>query len=152
MDQRRRTKLTFCEVRLACKVGPLRGSGMSNGDDTHPSFAAKIRVSGGRDRDDLPLSRFQSKHVHIIYIQSLLYKQTKIKSLQLPFPSSTLIIMDHSAIQFSSNPDLISRATIFVRRELRVWDALDVEVCMLHTLISTRLPHVYSLLTSCHSS
>lgn len=30
--------------------------------------------------------------------------------------------------QFASNPDLISRATIFVRRELRVWDALDVEV------------------------
>lgn len=102
MDQRRRTKLTFCEVRLACKVGPLRGSGMSNGDDTHPSFAAKIRVSGGRDRDDLPLSRFQSKHVHIIYIQSLLYKQTKIKSLQLPFSSSTLITMDHSAIAVDS--------------------------------------------------
>ncbi|KAI0690369.1 hypothetical protein BC835DRAFT_1281137, partial [Cytidiella melzeri] len=29
--------------------------------------------------------------------------------------------------QFASNPDLISRATIFVRRELRVWDSLDVE-------------------------
>jgi hypothetical protein len=30
--------------------------------------------------------------------------------------------------QFAANQDLISRATIFIRRELRVWDALDVEV------------------------
>ncbi|KAI0795949.1 hypothetical protein C8Q75DRAFT_692381, partial [Abortiporus biennis] len=29
--------------------------------------------------------------------------------------------------QFAANPDLITRATIFVRRELRVWGCLDVE-------------------------
>ncbi|KAI0086037.1 hypothetical protein BDY19DRAFT_908566 [Irpex rosettiformis] len=37
-------------------------------------------------------------------------------------------------VQFSSNPDLISRATIFVRRELRVWDALDVEFLTTFTI------------------
>ncbi|KAI0804799.1 hypothetical protein BC629DRAFT_1664323 [Irpex lacteus] len=36
--------------------------------------------------------------------------------------------------QFASNPDLISRATIFVRRELRVWDALDVEFLTTFTI------------------
>lgn len=37
--------------------------------------------------------------------------------------------------QFASNPDLISRANIFVRRELRVWDALDVEVVFSETYL-----------------
>jgi hypothetical protein len=36
-----------------------------------------------------------------------------------PFPSPA---------QFSASPDLISRTTAFVRRELRVWENLDVEV------------------------
>jgi hypothetical protein len=31
--------------------------------------------------------------------------------------------------QFSTSPDLIARTTIFLRRELRVWINLDVEVC-----------------------
>lgn len=31
--------------------------------------------------------------------------------------------------QFAASPDLISRMTIFLRRELRVWPNLDVEVC-----------------------
>lgn len=30
--------------------------------------------------------------------------------------------------QFSASPDLVSRATVFLRRELRVWSGLDVEV------------------------
>lgn len=36
--------------------------------------------------------------------------------------------------QFSSNPDLVSRATVFIRRELRVWDALDVEFLTTFTI------------------
>ncbi|KAI0338787.1 hypothetical protein BDW22DRAFT_1337477 [Trametopsis cervina] len=36
--------------------------------------------------------------------------------------------------QFASNPDLVSRATIFIRRELRVWDALDVEFLTTFTI------------------
>lgn len=32
--------------------------------------------------------------------------------------------------QFSSSPDLISRTTTFLRRELQVWEGLDVEVCL----------------------
>lgn len=32
--------------------------------------------------------------------------------------------------QFSSSPDLISRTTTFFRRELQVWEGLDVEVCL----------------------
>lgn len=30
--------------------------------------------------------------------------------------------------QFSASPDLISRTMTFLRRELRVWEGLDVEV------------------------
>ena len=37
--------------------------------------------------------------------------------------------------QFAANPDLITRATIFVRRELRVWGCLDVEVSIAPTFL-----------------
>ncbi|KAL4249007.1 hypothetical protein ABKN59_006410 [Abortiporus biennis] len=36
--------------------------------------------------------------------------------------------------QFAANPDLITRATIFVRRELRVWGCLDVEFLTTFTI------------------
>lgn len=45
-----------------------------------------------------------------------------------PFPTPS---------QFATNPDLITRATIFIRRELHVWGCLDVEVSrslLSHTL------------------
>ncbi|TCD65009.1 hypothetical protein EIP91_003330 [Steccherinum ochraceum] len=42
-----------------------------------------------------------------------------------PFPTPT---------QFAANPDLITRATIFVRRELRVWGGLDVEFLTTFTI------------------
>lgn len=32
--------------------------------------------------------------------------------------------------QFSASPDLVSRATVFLRRELRVWSGLDVEASL----------------------
>ena len=34
--------------------------------------------------------------------------------------------------QFAASPDLVSRTTTFLRRELRVWEGLDVEVCPFH--------------------
>lgn len=34
--------------------------------------------------------------------------------------------------QFAANPETISRATIFLRRELRVWNHLDVEVRLIY--------------------
>ncbi|KAF7794146.1 hypothetical protein EIP86_005277 [Pleurotus ostreatoroseus] len=42
-----------------------------------------------------------------------------------PFPTPS---------QFAANQDLITRATIFVRRELRVWDSLDVEFLTTFTI------------------
>ncbi|CAL1702889.1 unnamed protein product [Somion occarium] len=36
--------------------------------------------------------------------------------------------------QFAANPDLVTRATIFVRRELRVWGCLDVEFLTTFTI------------------
>ncbi|KAH8105101.1 hypothetical protein BXZ70DRAFT_504836 [Cristinia sonorae] len=42
-----------------------------------------------------------------------------------PFPTPT---------QFAANQDLITRATIFVRRELRVWGGLDVEFLTTFTI------------------
>lgn len=49
-----------------------------------------------------------------------------------PFPTSA---------QFAASPDLISRMTMFLRRELRVWPNLDVEVSF-HPPRSLQTPRV----------
>ena len=52
-----------------------------------------------------------------------------------------------SPAQFASSPDLISRTTSFLRRELQVWEGLDVEVRLQEYFsnfvpeLSTLVPH-----------
>jgi hypothetical protein len=43
-------------------------------------------------------------------------------------------------VQFTASQDLISRMTVFLRRELLVWPNADVEVCLLPCIVCPRVP------------
>ena len=47
--------------------------------------------------------------------------------------------------QFTASPDLISRMTIFLRRELQVWPNLDVEVSFHSGVLYALLIALYSI-------
>ncbi|KAG2131196.1 hypothetical protein BD769DRAFT_1355369 [Suillus cothurnatus] len=83
--------------------------------------ARRSRYWGRRDRHDADeLERAIAKR-RWVYQNHLYAKHVASNSFTRyrPYPSPA---------QFAASPNMISRATIFLRRELRVWQNLDVEV------------------------
>ncbi|KAG2130425.1 uncharacterized protein EDB93DRAFT_1213698 [Suillus bovinus] len=82
--------------------------------------ARRNRYWGRRDRDDADELERAIARRRWVYQNHLYAKHVASNSFTRyrPYPSPA---------QFAASPDMISRATIFLRRELRVWQNLDVE-------------------------